>query len=146
MRAVVQRVSKASVEIDGEITGAIGHGLCVLIAITDTDTHEKSDWMINKLSNLRVFEDEHGKMNLSAADTGGEILLVSNFTLYGESEKGYRPSFSRSARPEFAEPFYDEFVRRLSIRHPNKVATGRFGAMMNIELVNDGPVTVIIDK
>lgn len=146
MRAVVQRVSRASVEIEGKATGEIGKGLCVFIAITDTDTHEKTDWMINKLINLRIFEDGDGKMNLSAHDTGGEILLVSNFTLYGDAERGYRPSFSKSSRPDFAEPFYDEFVRRLRERHQHKVATGSFGAMMDINIVNDGPVTVIIEK
>lgn len=146
MRAVVQRVSSASVVIGGESTGEINKGLCVFIAITDSDTPEVMDWMINKLINLRIFEDSEGKMNLSAKDSGGEILLVSNFTLYGDADRGYRPSFSKSSRPDFAEPFYDEFVRRLRERHPHKVATGKFGAMMDINLVNDGPVTVIIEK
>ena len=146
MRAVVQRVSSASVVIGGETTGEIGKGLCVFIAIADTDTHEVTDWIINKLINLRIFEDSEGKMNLSATQVGGEILLVSNFTLYGDTERGYRPSFSKSSRPDFAEPFYDEFVRRLRERHQYKVATGSFGAMMDISLTNDGPVTVIIEK
>lgn len=146
MRAVIQRVSKASVSIAGETTGEIKKGLCVFLAITDTDNHEKTDWMVHKLINLRIFEDENGKMNLSAADTGGEILLVSNFTLYGDAERGFRPSFSKSSRPEFAEPFYDEFVKRLRCRHPHKVATGTFGAMMDIQILNDGPVTIIIEK
>lgn len=146
MRAVVQRVSKASVEIDGEIKASIGEGLLVLLAVCESDNEEIMKWMCNKLANLRVFPDSEDKMNLSVLDTGGSIMIISNFTLYGELKKGFRPNFMKAAKPEISEPLYDKTVEYLRANYPVKIETGDFGAMMKIELINEGPVTIIIDK
>jgi len=144
MRAVIQRVKKASVKIDGEVVGEIGGGLLVLLAVHVDDHEDKIVKMAEKILNLRIFSDHEGKMNLSVKEVGGEIMVVSQFTLYGDCRKGNRPSFIESAKPEKAIPFYEKFV--LYIREQGiKVATGKFGAMMEVGLVNDGPVTLILD-
>ncbi len=144
MRAVVQRVSRASVRIDGKTVGEIERGLLILLGITHTDTAEKSRWLADKIVGLRIFNDAEAKMNLALGDVGGAALVVSQFTLYGDCRKGRRPSFIDAAAPEAAVPLYEEFVngiKALGIR----TETGRFGAMMDVELVNDGPVTLIIE-
>ncbi len=144
MRVVVQRVSRASVTIDGEVVGEVGRGLLVLLGVTHGDTIDGARWLAEKTVGLRIFADDDGKMNRGVADVGGGVLVVSQFTLYGDCSKGRRPSFITAAPPEIAIPLYEEFinaVRALGI----PVATGRFGAMMQVELVNDGPVTLIID-
>ncbi len=143
MRAVVQRVTKASVTVDNEIIGAIDDGLCVLLGITDGDDEAMVDKLAEKLVKLRIFSDADDKMNLSVADIGGSILLISQFTLYGDASKGNRPSFITAARPEVAEPLIDrcaEHLRTLGVT----VATGRFGADMDVEIHNDGPVTLVL--
>lgn len=145
MRAVVQRVSKASVEIEGKIVGKINEGIVVFVAINESDNDKSIEWMSNKLVNLRIFPDENGKMNKSVSDIRGGILLISNFTLYGDVKKGFRPSFINSARPEFSEPMFNKLLDYLRTNYNLQIETGKFGAMMNIELVNDGPVTIIID-
>jgi D-tyrosyl-tRNA(Tyr) deacylase len=145
MRAVIQRVSRASVVIEGETVGAIGGGLLVLLGVTHGDTPEKARWLAEKVVGLRIFNDAEGKMNLGVTDVGGSVLVVSQFTLYGDAQKGRRPSFIAAARPEQAIPLYEEFVNGIKgLGVP--VATGRFGAMMQVELVNDGPVTLILDS
>src|SRR5207244_2589929 len=144
MRAVIQRVSRASVTIDGEVVGSIGPGLLVLLGVTHTDTAEQARWLADKIVHLRIFNDADGKMNRSLVDTGGAMLVVSQFTLYGDAEKGRRPSFIAAARPEQATPLYEHFVNAVR-EHGVPVQTGRFGAMMQVELVNDGPVTLILD-
>jgi D-tyrosyl-tRNA(Tyr) deacylase len=144
MRAVVQRVRRAAVVIEGETIAAIEHGLLVLLGVTTADTRADVQWLAEKTANLRIFNDEDGKMNLSVADVGGSLLVVSQFTLYGDCRKGRRPSFIAAAPPETAVPLYEAFVDALrSLGLP--VQTGRFGAMMQVELVNDGPVTLILD-
>lgn len=145
MRAVVQRVSRAEVFVEGKSRGSIGSGLVVLLGIQGEDTKEEADWLINKLVLLRVFEDEAGKMNLSLEQTGGGIALVSQFTLFGNVRKGTRPSFNRAAVPDEAIPKYEAFIEALSDRLGREVITGEFGADMAIDLVNDGPVTLILD-
>jgi len=145
MRCVVQRSGQASVTVNGRITGAIDHGLVVLAAMGPTDTPAELAWMARKLPRLRIFNDPAGLMNLSLQDTGGGILLVSQFTLYGDCRKGMRPSFTKSAPPEDARRLYLEFGRLLRAEWP-QVAEGEFGAMMKVDLVNDGPVTLILDK
>jgi len=142
----VQRVSSASVSIDGKLQGAIDKGLLVLLGIKDSDDEEIAKWFANKLVNLRIFSDESGKMNRSVLDIGGGILLISNFTLYGDTRKGYRPSFSKAASPDIAKPLYDKMLDNLRSNKSLKIEAGVFGAMMNVALVNDGPVTVIIEK
>jgi D-tyrosyl-tRNA(Tyr) deacylase len=146
MRAVVQRVSGASVSIDGLVTGSIGAGMVVLLAVNNSDDSETIKWFCNKLVNLRIFPDLQGKMNHSVNDIGGSILLISNFTVYGDVRKGFRPSFIESATPEFAIPLYNEFINYFRSNYSIPLVTGEFGAMMDISLVNDGPVTIIIDK
>jgi D-aminoacyl-tRNA deacylase len=144
MRAVVQRVRRASVRVEQETVGQIDAGLLVLLGITQTDTAEKAHWLAEKIVGLRIFNDADGKMNLSLTDIRGSVLVVSQFTLYGDCRKGRRPSFIEAAPPEIAVPLYEEFVngiKALGIR----TATGRFGAMMEVELVNDGPVTLIVE-
>ena len=144
MRVVVQRVSRASVTIDGEVVGAIGPGLLVLLGVTHTDTPAQARWLAEKIVGLRIFNDAEDKMNLGLTDVGGSVLVVSQFTLYGDAAKGRRPSFIAAARPEQAIPLYEEFVNGIkALGVP--VATGRFGAMMQVELVNDGPVTLILE-
>ena len=144
MRFVVQRVSEASVSVDGTVN-SIGKGYMVLIGITHTDTRETADYLVNKLINLRIFEDENEKMNLSLQDENGELLLVSQFTLYGDCSKGFRPSFIEAARPEFAKDLYDYIVDECKKKIP-VVKTGVFGADMKVSLVNNGPVTIIMEK
>ena len=145
MRIVVQRVSKASVSIAGNLYSKINYGFLVLIGICDDDRYEDIEWLTQKIINLRVFGDELGKMNRSIQDVNGEILIVSQFTLFASVKKGNRPSFVASARPEIAIPLYEKFIDEL-IQYDIKIQTGVFGANMQIELVNDGPVTIIIDS
>lgn len=145
MRVVVQRVSRASVMIEGRIVGAIGPGLLVLAGFASTDDRSRIDWVAEKLAGLRIFEDEHRKMNRSVLEAGGAMLVVSQFTLYGDVSRGRRPSFIGAARPEDAIPMYEAFVAALRSRNV-PVETGEFGAMMEVELVNDGPVTLVIER
>ena len=145
MRVVVQRSKAASVEISDKIVGEISHGLVVLLGIAPTDTKEDVHWMAEKIANLRIFPDDQGKMNLSVLDKDGEILVVSQFTLYGNCRKGRRPNFTGAARPEHAIPIYEYFCSYLASLGIAKVATGQFGAMMHVQLINDGPVTLVID-
>ncbi|MGE5686961.1 MAG: D-aminoacyl-tRNA deacylase [Gemmatimonadota bacterium] len=145
MRVVLQRVSRASVTIEGRVAGAIGRGFCLLVGFTHGDTSAQVDWMAEKIGGLRLFSDADGKMNLGLAEVGGAILIVSQFTLYGDAAKGRRPSFIDAARPETAIPLYEAFVAALRSRGFD-VATGEFGAMMQVELVNDGPVTLILER
>ena len=147
MRAVIQRVKRASVNIlpDNYEKGRIGAGLLVLVAVEDSDNPEDIKWLASKICGLRIFEDGEGKMNLSVLDVGGEILTVSQFTLYGNVRKGFRPSFNRSARAEIAVPIYENFIKTIEEILGKKVPTGEFGAMMDVSLINDGPVTIIID-
>jgi len=145
MRAVVQRVTRASVTVDGEVVGAIGHGLLVLLAVTNDDQKSDADYLGEKIAALRVFDDAEGRMNVSLKDSGGSLLVVSQFTLYGDVRRGLRPSWSDAAAPEKAEPLYDYFVERCRglLDH---VQTGSFRKMMQVELINDGPVTILIDS
>jgi len=144
MRAVIQRVSRSQVKVDGAITGEIKRGLLVLLGITHDDTKEKAIWLADKCANLRIFPDQEGKMNLNVVEAGGGILVVSQFTLYGDCSKGKRPGFSAAARPEIAEPLYQEFSKRLRLLGIN-TQNGIFGADMEVELLNDGPVTLIAE-
>ncbi len=144
MKGLVQRAERAKVTVDGEVVGEIGHGLCVLVGVTHDDTEEKARKLANKLWKLRIFDDAEGKMNLSVADVSGEVLVVSQFTLYGDGSKGNRPSYIEAARPEAAEPLIDVVVDELTALGA-KVQTGRFRAMMKVELVNDGPVTIALE-
>ena len=146
MRAVIQRVSSASVKVGQETVGAIGPGLLVLLGVHEADAATDSEWLAQKLAALRIFEDETGRMNRSVVDTGGGVLVVSQFTLFGNTRKGTRPSFNDAARPELAMPLYEDFIRRIAALVRGPVATGRFGAMMQVTLVNDGPVTLIVDS
>lgn len=145
MRLVIQRVSKASVQVDGEMVGQCARGYLVLVAITHEDTQKDVAYCVEKTAGLRIFEDEEEKMNLSIQDVGGEILAVSQFTLYADTRKGKRPSFVHSARPDYAEKLYKEYVQGLRERGIH-VEKGRFGASMQVELINDGPVTILIDS
>jgi D-aminoacyl-tRNA deacylase len=144
MRAVLQRVSFASVKVADEVVGAIDRGWLVLLGIAPTDTESATTWLADKIVGLRAFPDLEGKMNLSVQDVSGSVLVVSQFTLYGDCQKGRRPSFVGAAKPEMAEPLYEAFVRAVR-RHGVTVATGRFGADMHVALLNDGPVTLILD-
>ena len=145
MRAVLQRVSRARVLIDREIAGQIERGLLVLLGVAPTDTPEQAQWLADKVVGLRVFNDAEGKMNLGLADVGGSMLIVSQFTLYGDCRKGRRPSFIDAAPPEIAIPLYEAFINAVkALGIP--VATGRFGAMMEVELVNEGPVTLVVES
>lgn len=146
MRIVIQRVKRASVSVENERTGEIKHGLLLLVGIHDSDTKEEIDWCCEKISKLRIFEDEDEKMNLSVKDVKGGILVVSQFTLYGNARKGTRPSFIEAARPEKAEPLYEYMIAKFNEIHSYSVQSGKFGAMMEVELVNDGPVTLILEK
>ena len=145
MRVVLQRVSRASVSIEGRLAGAIGRGFCVLVGFTHDDTDERVDWMAEKVAGLRLFPDAEGKMNLGLEDVGGGLLVVSQFTLYGDTRKGRRPSFVDAAPPEKAVALYDYFVARARARGLH-VGTGVFQAMMEVDLVNDGPVTLIVES
>ena len=146
MRAVLQRVSQASVSIAGQTRAAIQHGLLVLLAVEDTDTAEDIAWLSGKIVRLRVFNDEQGVMNKSVQETAGGILVVSQFTLFASTHKGNRPSYSRAARPETAVPLYEAFVRKLTEDFGRPIQTGEFGADMQVSLTNDGPVTILIDS
>ncbi|MCU0363984.1 MAG: D-aminoacyl-tRNA deacylase [Bacteroidales bacterium] len=145
MRAVIQRVSRASVSVGSRITGSIGPGLMVLLGIEDSDEKADAEWLASKIAQLRIFDDDAGVMNLSVTDTGGAILVVSQFTLHAKTRKGNRPSYIRAAHPDKAVPLYELFTRLVSELTGKKAETGEFGAMMQVELVNDGPVTIIID-
>ncbi len=145
MRAVIQRVSRASVKIDNRINGEIRHGLVVLLGIRRGDSRTDLQWLAEKIVNLRIFEDHEGKMNRSLADIDGEMLIVSQFTLYGDCRKGRRPGFSSAAPPEIAEPLYRQFIEEVKNRQI-RVATGIFQATMEIEMINDGPVTLLLDS
>ena len=145
MRVVVQRVAKAQVSINEQVVGKIKQGFLLLVGIAPDDGEEQLDYLVRKITNLRVFSDAAGKMNASLADINGEILSISQFTLYADTKKGNRPSFTGAAKPEIAAPLYDEFNRRLAATGIH-VETGEFGANMQVELVNDGPVTIIYEK
>lgn len=146
MRVVIQRVSKASVEVGEKITGAIKHGLLVLVGIEDADTLEDIVWISNKIVNMRLFADENGVMNKSVQEADGNVLVVSQFTLHASTKKGNRPSYMRASKGEVAIPLYEQMIRQLSIYLDKKVETGVFGADMQVELINDGPVTIILDS
>jgi len=145
MRSVIQRVSRASVTISNKERAAIGPGLLVLLGIEDSDDNGDIEWLCNKIIQLRIFADSNGVMNLSVAETGGSIMVISQFTLHARTRKGNRPSYIRAAHPDKAIPMYNRFISVLSALLGREVATGEFGAMMQVELVNDGPVTIIID-
>lgn len=145
MRILLQRVSSASVRVGGSVIGAIDRGYVLLVGFTHDDTPDRLEWMADKVHGLRLFADEEGKMNLGIEDAGGAVLVVSQFTLYGDAQKGRRPSFIDAARPELAIPLYERFVTMLRERGL-RVATGEFGAMMDVALVNDGPVTLWLEK
>ncbi len=146
MIALVQRVSEARVGVDGQIVGSIGVGLLILLGVHKNDTDQEAAWVARKCANLRVFPDSEGKMNRSMIDIDGEALVISQFTLYGEVGKGNRPSYNSAAGLEVARPSFDQFVQRLEAEMGRTVPTGVFGAMMQVELVNDGPVTVWVEK
>lgn len=146
MRAVIQRVNRASVTVEEEKIGEISKGFLILLAVHEDDTKDDVDYILKKVSKLRVFEDEEGKMNLSIQDISGEFLVVSQFTLYGDARKGNRPSFIESAKHEKANEYYEEFVKELRQLTGLKVETGKFAAHMQVELVNDGPVTIQLDS
>jgi D-tyrosyl-tRNA(Tyr) deacylase len=145
MKAVIQRVTQASVKIENEIKGEIGLGLLVLLGIEEADNDEDIEWLSGKISRLRIFDDEKGVMNLPITEVGGGVLLISQFTLHASTKKGNRPSYIKAARPETAIPLYDKFKTQLEKDINKKVKTGEFGAYMKISLVNDGPVTIVID-
>lgn len=146
MKVVIQRVKSASVTVGNEITGAIEEGLLLLVGIHQDDTKEQLEWMCEKILKLRIFEDEDKKMNLSVSDVNGAILVVSQFTLYGNTKKGTRPSFIEAAKPDKAEPMYEEMISYFKEHSDLNIQNGKFGAMMDVELVNDGPVTLILEK
>lgn len=145
MKLVIQRVSEAKVEVDNKTVGSIGKGFLVLVGITHTDTEKEADYLANKLCKMRIFEDENGKMNLSLKDVGGELLIVSQFTLYADCAKGNRPSFIEAARPEQATPLYEYFCKKCE-EQGIKVEKGVFGAHMEVSLLNDGPVTIVLES
>jgi D-aminoacyl-tRNA deacylase len=145
MRAVIQRVTRANVTIEGKVHGQIDNGVLVLIGIEDADTQDDIEWLSNKIVNLRIFNDENAVMNTSVKDVKGNILLISQFTLHGSTKKGNRPSYIRASKPEVAVPIYEKMIRQLSTDLGKQIQTGIFGADMKVELVNDGPVTIVID-
>lgn len=145
MRALIQRVAHADVVIEGKMHGEIGKGLLVLLGVHSTDTQEDIDWLVKKISQLRVFDDENGVMNRSVMDIDGNVLVVSQFTLYASTKKGNRPSYINAAVPDIAIPLYESFVKTLSATLSKPVPTGKFGADMKVSLLNDGPVTIMID-
>lgn len=145
MRAVIQRVKYAKVEVDGGMVDQIGNGLLLLLGIEQADAHADAEWLASKVAQMRIFGDENGLMNRSVLDMKGEVLVVSQFTLHASTQKGNRPSFIKAARPEFAVPLYKAFIELLEVKLGKKISTGIFGADMQISLLNDGPVTIIID-
>jgi len=145
MRVVLQRVTSCGLRIEGQDFSRIGYGLLVLLSVEEADNSEDVEWLCNKITGLRVFDDDHGVMNLDIRDIGGEIMVVSQFTLHASIRKGNRPSYTKAARPDFAKPLYDAFIQSIELNLDRKVATGQFGAYMEITLVNDGPVTIFID-
>ncbi len=145
MRAVIQRVSQSSIKINGEEGGTIKKGFVVLVGVSDEDSEKEADYLADKVIGLRVFNDSDDKMNLALEDVGGEIMIVSNFTLYGNCKKGNRPSFIKAEKPPRATEIYNRFVDRIKGRFKNKIVTGEFGADMQINLINDGPITIIMD-
>lgn len=145
MKVVLQRSKEASVKVNGEVVGSIPNGVVLLVGVTHEDTKEAASFLAEKVANLRIFEDDQGKMNQSLLDQGGQVLSISQFTLYGDTRKGRRPNFMEAAKPDVAEPLYDFFNDELR-RHGLTVATGMFGEMMDVSLVNDGPVTLILEK
>lgn len=145
MRAVIQRVTEASVRVDGNVTGAIDKGLLILVGIEDADTQEDIEWLTKKIVGLRIFDDENGVMNLSVMDVGGGLLAVSQFTLMASTKKGNRPSYIRASKGDFAQPMYEKFCLALEKESGKKVEKGIFGADMKVSLLNDGPVTIIMD-
>ena len=146
MKAVLQRVSQASVTIDNEVVAQINTGFLVLLGITSQDTQEDIEWLTNKIKGMRIFSDDNGAMNLSLEQVSGDVIVVSQFTLYASTKKGNRPSFLEAARPEIAVPLYEDFVSTLSRKLNKKIQTGKFGADMKVALINDGPVTIVIDS
>jgi D-tyrosyl-tRNA(Tyr) deacylase len=146
MRIVLQRVSEASVSINNKTFSKIGSGMLLLLGIEEADNFEDVEWLVKKVINLRIFDDENGVMNRSMLETGGEVLVVSQFTLHASTKKGNRPSYIKAARPETAIPLYQKFIESLQAKLLTKVQTGEFGAMMQVQLINDGPVTIIIDS
>lgn len=146
MRIVIQRVSEASVTIEQKVKSAIGHGLLILLGIEDTDTEADIDWLCGKISKLRIFNDEVGVMNKSVMDVGGDLLVVSQFTLHASTKKGNRPSYIKASKPDFAVPMYEKFIEKLATLTGKSIGTGTFGADMKVALINDGPVTIIIDS
>ena len=145
MKAVIQRVSTANVTIEGKIKGKINNGLTILLGIEDADSREDVQWLSAKIVNLRIFDDDKGVMNLSVKDINGEILLVSQFTLHASTKKGNRPSYIRAAKPEVSIPLYEQFIQQIQVDLGKNIETGEFGADMKLSLINDGPVTIIID-
>ena len=146
MKFVIQRVLNSSVKVDGETIGSIGKGFMVLIGVADTDTKEIADKLVDKMIKLRIFEDSEGKTNLSLSDVGGELLLVSQFTLYADCKKGNRPSFIKAGKPDFANEMYEYIISKCKTYEGLKVERGKFGADMKVELVNDGPFTIVLDS
>lgn len=146
MKVVIQRVLKASVTIDNNKVASIGSGLLILLGIVNEDTHEDIQWLTRKIANLRVFEDENGVMNRSLLDVGGDAIVVSQFTLHASTKKGNRPSYIKAAKPDIAIPLYEGFIKQMEDNLSKKMQTGQFGADMKVELINDGPVTIIIDS
>jgi D-tyrosyl-tRNA(Tyr) deacylase len=146
MRVVIQKVSEAKVTVEGEQVSSIGKGLLVLLGIEDADTEEDIDWLAKKIVQLRIFNDENGVMNRSVQEVNGDIIVVSQFTLHANTKKGNRPSYIRASKPDFAVPMYEKFIAKTEATLGKKVGTGIFGAMMDVSLVNDGPVTIIIDS
>ena len=146
MRTVIQRVQHCSVTIDGQLKSNIGNGMLVLVGIEDRDTQEDIEWLCKKIANLRIFDDENGVMNRSVIDTGGEVMVVSQFTLHASTKKGNRPSYIHASKPDFAIPMYESFCAEMGLQIGKIVASGEFGADMKIELLNDGPVTILIDS
>ena len=145
MRALIQRVARGSVAVDGRVVGRIGAGLVILLGVKTGDKQAAAEYLVNKIVNLRIFEDENGKLNLSALDVGAELLVISQFTLFADTRRGRRPGFSDAARPEVSVPLYEKFVELLQ-QTGARVQTGRFGAHMLVEIINDGPVTIMLDS
>ncbi len=146
MRVVIQRVGEAEVKVDGETIGKIGSGLLVLAGFEANDNQKDLEWMSGKICKLRIFNDENGVMNISVKDAGGDILLVSQFTLHADAQKGNRPSYIKAARPEIAIPLYEQFIKQLEFDLGKSIQTGKFGADMKVSLMNDGPVTILLDS